>query len=135
MPDFVRDLIFRDLLPSFDQWKSDVVEYVHVRPDSVRLEHHADVALFCWNVNSSRRRVRHCSGDFQLSGVRPLEARDAPQRGRFAATAGTEQDAKLLLCDFQINAAQRLHPAAPAIEPFSESANGDQENTLGVMEY
>ena len=127
MADFFGHEIFGDLLPAADQGKGNVLKYIHVRPDRVGLEYHADIALFRRYVDSPGRRVRDGTGNFQLAGVGFLQAGDAAQGGGLTAAAGAEQDAELLLRHFQIYAAQCLHSAAPAVEPFFESANAYQK--------
>ena len=124
------DLILGNLFSAFDERKRNVLKDVHVRPDRIRLEHHTDVAFFRWHINFSFRRIHQRPVDLQFSGIRFFQTGDAAQRRSLAAAARPEQHTKLFLGDLEIDTAQSFDPAAPAIEPFSETANSDQRNHL-----
>src|SRR6185369_6002000 len=77
----------------------DVLEYAHMRPDGVRLEHHVDPAPL-------RRDIAAVGGDHfgpDANGAvrRRLEAGDAAQSRRLAAAAGAEQGNELAVLDLE----------------------------------
>src|SRR3989338_2964102 len=84
------DISFLDLLPD-SQWKGDVIEDVHVRPNSVGLENHPDITLVGWNKDPLVRRKHHRSLHLDLTFLGPLQTGDAAQRGGLSAAAWSEQ--------------------------------------------
>jgi hypothetical protein len=85
------------------QAKSNVSIDIQVRVQGRVLKHHSHVPPPRWHV------VDHLSADPHLAAVRLIQAGDQPQGGRFAAAAGTDQDQKLLIVDFQVQAIDSLH--------------------------
>src|SRR6266540_4197260 len=91
----------------------DVLEHVHVRPDRVRLEHHAEPALVRRHTRALRGREEHVAADRDLARVRRLEARDAAERRRLAAARRAEQREQLALVHGEGDVVDRKH--APAL--------------------
>ena len=67
--------------------KADVLLDRHVRPHSVGLEHHAELALLRLEVDAARRVERHPAGDRDVALVRRLQSGDAAQDRGLAAAA------------------------------------------------
>ena len=80
------------ILPVADlERKRRVLEHGHVRPDGIRLKHHAEPAAVGRHEHAVRRREHDAAIHRDLAGARPLESRDRPQRRRLAAAARAEQ--------------------------------------------
>src|SRR2546422_6039798 len=90
----------QDLVPDFLpgkpavadlQRKGRVLEDVHVRPDGVGLEHHAEAAPVGRDEDVARRGIDDAVADADLARARPLQARARAQGRGLAAAARTEQ--------------------------------------------
>src|SRR6478609_8514567 len=83
--------------------KGDVLENAHVRPDRVGLEHHSESALVGGHVHPLLRacagREQHVAAHRDDAGIRLLQARDGPQRGRLAASRRAQQGEQLARLD------------------------------------
>src|SRR5262249_36350713 len=119
-PDLFRDGFPAEAPAAAHERERDVLKHVHVRPDRVGLEDHADVALFRRLVNAPRGRIheRALALDLPRAGAPAPEATEG--RRRLTAAARAEQDAELLLADVEVDAAQRLDATARSLEPFLE---------------
>src|SRR5690606_29170378 len=73
------------------QAKGEVLEYIHMGPERVALEHHAGGALFRRQVGD----VLAIDGDFARRGA--LKAADHAQQGGFARAGWAEQADKLAI--------------------------------------
>ena len=80
-----------------------VIEDVHMRPDGVGLEHHAQSALLRGNADVLLLRPDHLAADADLARIRSLQPDDAAQQRGLAATAGSEQREYLVGRDRQIH--------------------------------
>ena len=119
------DLSFSYSLATLGQRKSDVLKNVHVRPNRVGLKHHADFALLGGNKYPRHGRIDHASADFDFSSVRPFQAGDASERGRLAATAGSQKNAEIALGNFQIDFFQRVDDPLLGVKSFAELSNAN----------
>src|SRR5207237_1327019 len=62
-----------------------VLKYVHVRPDGVGLEHHAEIAPVGCNEDALLRRIDQPTISFDLARGRLLQPRNRAQRRGLAA--------------------------------------------------
>ena len=90
----------------------DVLAHRHVRPQRVRLEHHADVALVRRQVDPAGGVEHRGRAEADPARARRLQPGEAPQRGRLAAPARTEEDEELALLDLEIEVVDRRWSAA-----------------------
>ena len=91
---------------------ADVLADGHVRPQRVRLEHHADVALVGRQVDPAVGVEHRGRAEADLAGARRFQAGEAAQRGRLAAPARTEEDEELALLDLEVQVVDGLWSAA-----------------------
>ncbi len=91
----------------------DVLAHRHVRPQRVRLEHHADVALVRRQVDPAFGVEHRGRAEADLASARCFQAGEAPQRRRLAAPARTEEDEELALLDLEIEVVDSLRRRLP----------------------
>jgi hypothetical protein len=96
----------------------DVLEHRHVRPDRVRLEHHADVARVGRNEPTGPRQHRVVETD--RAGLRTLEARDAPQRRRLPAARRPEEREEPAFLDGEGHVLDGAHATAVGDEGLAK---------------
>ena len=70
----------------------DILAHRHMRPDRVRLEHHAEIAQTRRHEHAPRRRGDHAFRHRDLAGSRMLKPGDAAQGRGLAAPRRPEQD-------------------------------------------
>jgi hypothetical protein len=104
----IRNLLLDGSLvqPARPQRVGDVAGNIHMRPQGIGLEDHADAALF-------RRHLPHRVGDHQVpeadaARVRRLEAGDQPEQRGLAAAGGAEQRGERAGRKVERNTVQRL---------------------------
>ena len=97
-----------------------VLEHVHVRPDGVGLEHHAEIALVGRDEDALGRGVDEAPADLDLARGRPLQPRDRAQRRGLAAAGRAEQREQLALRDLERDVLRGLDRAAALIGVFGE---------------
>jgi hypothetical protein len=97
---------------AIDQWEGDVLEHRHVRPDRVRLEHHAEVAPIRRNVDPVAAREHRSVIDGDFAGVGGFQAGDALQRRGLAAAAGAKQGEELTSRDDERHTADGDEPVS-----------------------
>ena len=72
-----------------------------MRPDSIRLEHDAEITPLSGNVDALRRVVEDIASDGDPAGLGRLEAGDRHQRRRLAAATRPEQREELAFLDLE----------------------------------
>ena len=97
----------------------DVLEHGHVRPDRVRLEDHAEVALVGRHERRRRRRGDDAPAQRDLAGVGTLEAGDQAQGRGLAAAARPEQREDLAAPDLERRAVHRRRGPNSLLTPSS----------------
>ncbi len=131
----------QDLVPNFLpgkpavadlQRKGRVLEDVHVRPDGVGLEHHAEAAPVGRDEDVARRRIHHAVADADLPCARPLQARDRAQGRGLAAAARTEQSEQLPLRHLECHVLRGAHDLAAFVGVFGEKAFDFQHAILRI---
>jgi hypothetical protein len=83
---------------SLTQAKGYVLEYGHVGPERVVLEHEANIPL------PGRHMVHRASVKRDRTFVREYKAGDDPEQSRLAATAGSEEGKEFTPADMEIDA-------------------------------
>ena len=96
----------------------------HMRPDRVGLEHHADVADVGRRHDAAAGRRDRLARDSDLAAVGVLEAGNAPQGRRLAATRGAEQRHELALRDLERDVRDDLVGAVDLDQAFDRDAHG-----------
>jgi hypothetical protein len=91
-----------------------------VRPDGVRLEHHAEIALVGRDEDAFARRIDHAPGDLDLARGRPLQAGDRAQGRGLAAAGRSQQREQLALGHFERDVLRGLDRLAALVGVFSE---------------
>jgi hypothetical protein len=100
-------------LDSIDlQREGGVGEHVHVRPDRIRLEHHAEAALVRRHEHASAPGIDDRVGHGDLAADRTLQAGNRPQRRRLAAAAGPQQREEVSFGHIDVDILRRLHRLA-----------------------
>jgi hypothetical protein len=94
--------------PPRPQRVADVLADGHVRPQRVRLEDHADLALVGRPVDPPFGIEDDLVAERDPTGARRLQAGEAAQRGRLAAPARTEEDEELALLDLDVQVVHGL---------------------------
>ena len=94
-----------------------VLEYGHVGPDGIGLEHHRQAAFLGADVDARLRRIDNVAVDADFARGRLLEAGDRAQRGGLAAAGGAEQRQLLAGQDVETDAAHRRNAAVVQFEP------------------
>ena len=122
--DLVADLLLGQ--PAHLERKGDVLEHVHVRPDRVGLEHHAEVALVGRDEDPLARRVDEASGDLDLARGRLLQPGDRAQRRGLAAAGGAEQREQLALRHVERHVLRGLDHGAVLVGIFGEQRSHAQ---------
>ena len=108
------------------QRKGRVLEDVHVRPDGVRLEHHAEAAPVGRDEDVARRGIDDPVADADLACARPLQACDRAQRRGLAAAARAEQREQLSLGHLECHVLRGAHDLAALVGVFGEKARDFQ---------
>src|SRR5690606_13592049 len=106
--DFLPDLALGQALQL--QGISHVVVDIHVRVERIALEYHGDAAL------GRRHVVDDAAVDLEGARGNRLEAGDAAQEGRLAATRGTDEDDELPGSDLEFHVLQDLDAAVALVE-------------------
>ncbi len=92
------------ILPGADfERERRVLEHVHVRPDRVRLEHHAEAAAVRSDEHALCRRVDDALVHGDLAHARLLQPRDRAQRRGLAAAARSQQREELAFRDVEVH--------------------------------
>ena len=103
--------------PAHPQAEDDVLGHVEMRKQRVGLEYHRDLAL-------GRRQIGDiCAADHHRAAVGLLQPCDQPQRGRLAATGGSEQDQQRALVGLKADPVHRTR-RAPALDHAIEPDGG-----------
>src|SRR5438876_2264778 len=97
-----------------------VLKYVHVRPDGVGLEHHAEIAPVGCNEDALLRRIDQPTIGFDLAGSRLLQPRNRAQRRGLAAPRGSEQREQLTLRHLERDVLHGFDGAAPFVGIFGK---------------
>src|SRR5258708_5114285 len=118
--DLIADLLPGELAVADLQRKGRVLKHVHVRPDGVGLEHHAEAAPVGRDEDVPGRGIDHAVADADLARPRPLQARDRAQRRGLAAAAGAQQRKQLPLRYFEADILRGLHDLAALVGVFGE---------------
>ena len=95
--------------PLGPQRERQVVPGLQVRVEGVELEHHGDVALGGPQVVDQR------AADADVARRLPLQAGHGPQRGRLAATRGSQHHEQLAVVDGQVHVLDRDGPVRVAL--------------------
>src|SRR5688572_4895544 len=90
------------------QRKGDILENVHMRPDSIRLKNHPDTATVRGHEHALFRKDQ-VPVNFNLTMLRPFEPCDAAQCCSFSATAGAEQAEEFAASDFKADMIDSSH--------------------------
>ncbi len=96
------------------QRERHVLEHVHVRPDGVGLEHHADVALVGRHHDMLLVRKDELVIDDDLAGGRPLETRETTQCRGLAAPRRPQHGVELAVLDLDVDPTHRVNAAFSA---------------------
>jgi hypothetical protein len=96
--------------------EQDVVQHRSPRQQGGTLEQHRDVG--------ARFRDRR-TGDGDLAGGDRQQPGDHAEEGRLPAAGAAEDRDELTLGDVEVDAAQRLHPAGPAVEGTGHAGQPD----------
>jgi hypothetical protein len=102
--------------------KGDVLEDGHVRPDGIRLKHHAETAPIRRHEDPSRRGKHHLPVDRDFACARPLESSDRSKSCRFAAAARPEEREELSLGHSKADILRRLDDVPALVWVFGEEA-------------
>jgi hypothetical protein len=119
-PDALAQLGAAEPLPPRQHLKRerDVAEHRHVRPDRVRLEHHAQPAPVGRQVDALAVVVQHRVLEADDSGVGPLQAGDRPQRGGLATAGRPQQGEQLALLDLEAHPVDGVLRLLPGTGPL-----------------
>src|SRR6185369_1486724 len=85
------------------QRESDVLEYGHMRPYRVGLEHHPDPPAVGRHVDTPGGREYGLTRDLDIAAVRRLESRDAAQDGALAASTRAEKGEERTVLDRELD--------------------------------
>ena len=110
-------------LPADPQGKSDIVEHVHMRPDGVGLEDHADAAPVGRNGGAGPGVEQLRPVERDDTGARPLEPGDASQRRRLAAARRAEQREGLAGGDRERHVVDGGHAAIGGLEALVQAGD------------
>ncbi len=131
--DLVADLFPGSLAVADLQRKGRVLKHVHVRPDGVGLEHHAEAAPVGRDEDVPGRGIDHAIADADLARPRPLQARDRAQRRGLAAAAGPQQREQLPLRHFESDVLRSLDDLAALVGVFGEQPFDFQHAVLRII--
>ncbi|EGE56213.1 hypothetical protein RHECNPAF_73009 [Rhizobium etli CNPAF512] len=98
------------------QAESHVLVDGHMRVERIILENHRDIPILRGDV------VHDVAADLQFSSRDLLEAGDHPERRRFAATGGADQDDEFLIGNFQIDIVDDGERAVGFVQLFKRNA-------------
>ena len=116
--DLVADVLLGE--PAHLQRKRHVLEDVHVRPDGVGLEHHAEIALVRRDENALVRRIDEPAGDLDLARNRLLQPGDRAQRRGLAAARRPEQREQFALRHLERDVLRGFDRATALVGVFGE---------------
>ena len=103
------------------QWKGGILEHVHVWPDGVGLEHHAEAALVGRHEDACGRRIDDPIVDRDPADARPLETGNRAKRRRLTAAARTKQREETPLGHGEAHVLRRPD-GAPGVRVFGAQA-------------
>ena len=102
-----------------------VVEHVHVGPDGVGLEHHAQPPFLRRDIDALFRREDDLITDGDLPRVGYLQADDAPQQGGLAAAARAEESEDPVGGDVKVDVGKRRDRLVFRVIVLAESPDVD----------
>ncbi len=115
------------------QRKGRVLEDVHVRPDGVGLEHHAEAAAVGRDEDTIRRRIHDAIRNTDLPRAGPLQARDRAQGRGLAAAARPQQREQLPLRHLECHVLRGAHDLAALVGVFGEEPCDFQHAILRII--
>jgi hypothetical protein len=108
------------------QRKRRILKHVHVRPDGVGLEHHAETAPVRGDEDACGRGIDDPIAHRNFTNARPLEPGNRPERRRLAASARAEQRKETPLVHGEAHILHGLDDVTPVGGVFGEETVNSQ---------